>query len=456
MNWVLIAYFINLLLFILSLYYLMRNRPMLLLPTLFVGMSLHGFNFLLGTLWFPFKIINIIIFLYVLIKILPTNIDKTTFRSFTIIFFISFINALLNLPEKGFNTGLLQGPLLRPVIQLYTYFSTFSLILFMPYLIRNKYRLFRLDKYYMRISEIIVIIGVVHFIFLKLNIPFMPILRSSGENSEIARFGAKGVIMDRIYGFTGEPKTLGTILLPYLFISFFKLLKGLINKSRNYHIIMIVLSLFVIVQTYSSSVLIGLSIAFVLGFILKFISYKEPLIIRSFFVLAFLFLLGNELIDQGDRFQKVSYFDFLVERSVGRVENELDERTEVLVLQSLIDNSTIPVMGFGPGMYVFASEGLVHGNGVNRIDSGWVTIFTDLGILGIILYIITIVKVIIYRKKIADEYKNIYSAYLLGFISVATGMLGNYEPILFPLFLGFVLTISNLSNTKMQKTLVKK
>ena len=451
MNWLLLAQILNFFLFALSLYYLTKRKPILLLPTLFVGMGLHGFNFLLGTIWFPFKIVNIVIFLFVIIKLLPQNIDKTTYKSFAIVFFISLINALFNLPDKSFSTGILQGPLLRPIIQLYTYFSTFSLIIFMPYIIKNKYALFKVDKYYMRISELIILVGIIHFIFLKLGLSFMPILRSSGENNEVAKFGAKGIIMQRIYGFTGEPKTLGTILLPYFFISFYKLLRGIPNKSYFYQISMIVSALFVIVQTYSSAALIGLFVTFVLGFALKFYSFNEHKIIRSFFFLVMLFLLGNVFIDRGNRFQNISYFDFLQSRTVGRLEDEIDERSEVLVLESLLTEAALPVMGFGPGMYVFHSPNLVFSSGINKIDSGWVTIFVDLGIIGVLFYLLVIIKVIFNRNKIDIEYKNIYSAYLLGFISVAAGMLGNNEVILFPLFLGFIISIYKLGKINVLK-----
>ncbi len=448
MDWIFIAQVVNLLIFLISLYFYIQRKPFFLLPTLFIAMGLHGFNFLLGTLWFPFKVVNLIIFLYLLTRIKPKNPEKSVYISFSVIFFLGFVNALFNLPDKGFNTGLLQGPLLRPIIQLYTYFSTFSLIVFIPFVTRNYNTLLRLDKYYMKISEFIIIIGFIHFLFLKADIPFMPIIRSSGENNEIAKFSAKGIIMTRIYGFTGEPKTLGSFLLPYFFVSFYKYLNGFINKNKRYHAFMLILSLFVIIQTYSSAVLIGLGLALLLGFILKLLSLKNKIIIRSFYVLVALFLIGNQLIEREGNYEKISFLQFLEARTIGRVQEEIDERGEITVLNNIMSKAALPIMGFGPGMYVFSSEEMVYSKGINKIDSGWVTIFSDLGITGILLFLAVIIMVTVNRKHILKKYYVLYNSYLFGLISVATTMLGNYEPILFPLFLGFIFAVYKLNNAE--------
>ncbi len=454
MNWILTAQIINIIIFFISLYFLMIKRPEMLLPALFAGISLNGFNFLLGTLWYPFKIVNIFIFLFVIFKLLPENIDRKTYNLFSLVFFLALINALFNLPDQKINTGLLQGPLLRPIVQLYTYFSTFSLIVFMPYILKNDKLFLKTDKYYMRFSEFMIFVGLVHFIFIELNMDFMPILRSHGEHSKLAKFSADGIIMNRVYGFAGEPKHLGTYLLPYFFISFYKYLKGIVNRNPLYHKITLLLSLFVIVQTYSSAVLIGLFVGLILGFLLKFYFFKERKIKQAVFFLFLFLSVGTILINRGNNYQNVSFLEFLEARTIGRVETEIDERPESLALENLIDKSAFPLMGFGPGMYVFAIKGLVFDSGISNINSGWVVILSDLGIPGVLLYLFIIIKTVYERHKIAPEYKLYYNAYALGLVSVGTGMLGNNQVILFPLLLAFVMTIKKLSDRKIMNDLI--
>lgn len=445
MNWFLLAKIINGILLLISVYFVVINKPILLLPTLFIAMGLHGFNFLLGTIWFPFKIVNIVIFLYTFTKIPTSKINSPIFQKFFLAFFISILPAFLNIPDNEVNTGILQSPAIRPIIQIYTYISTFSLIVFIPYVINSDIKFLKVDKYYMRISELIIIIGLVHFIFIRLGLNFIPIIRAVGEQSDVAKFSASGIIMNRIYGFTGEPKTLGTMLLPYFFISLYKLTNNIINRNKKYHSIFLFLSLFVIIQTYSSSALIAVFFSLTIGFLFGFYKINNPLIIKPIFIVLIFILIGNSLIKDQKYERDISYLDFLYERSFGRVEEEIDERTEMLLISDLIENQPLFVMGYGPGMYVFALPGLVFGRGVNKIDSGWLTIFFDLGIIGIIVYVTTFIKKISIRNYLSHKYKHYYNAYLLGFISVIAGMLGNFEVLLFPLFLGFLITILQLN-----------
>jgi hypothetical protein len=271
----------------------------------------------------------------------------------------------------------------------------------------------------------------------------------------MAAFGYEDTVINRIYGISGEPKTLATFILPYIFISTYNFLERNYNINKAYHLSFIAISTIVMIYTFSSALLMSAAIA------LPVISYFFRHRIQKS-VLNFAFLIGFVVIvfgQVGAAFlgtpEKENYFeetqkeyswsDILYERSFGRVEEEAEERFEMVALNYISkEQPGYLVTGFGLGMYNYHLPLPRHGRGVEPIDSGWVVILMDLGILGL-LFFLFLLNNISKLRNFNKHYNNIYlNSYLIGAIVAFLAHIGNNALYQIFLFLGLALAAYNI------------
>ena len=85
-----------------------------------------------------------------------------------------------------------------------------------------------------------------------------------------------------------------------------------------------------------------------------------------------------------------------------------------------------------------------HGRGVEPIDSGWVVILMDLGILGL-LFFLFLLNNISKLRNFNKHYNNIYlNSYLIGAIVAFLAHIGNNALYQIFLFLGLALAAYNI------------
>ena len=431
--------------FLLSSFFVINKKWMSLLGLLFISFGLGAFNILYGTLWFPYKVVMIPMIIYTLFNIKFTAVR--IINSYFIILVISVLVAILTAPDEPGKT-FLQGPAMRPLVQLYTYAGLGLMIPFIIFIVNSPDRLQKSLKLYFRLSEIIIIFGVIHLIYIILGLEFIPIIRSGGADSVEAAFRIEEVRINRIYGFSGEPKTLATFVLPYLFISIYNYIENNFNINRIFHLTLLIASLLVIIYTFSTAILIS-SIFCVAIIPYLFRNRIKSSIVRFAAVVAIggliLIEVNNLFVkqEQKDETEQLGWLDIVYDRSFGRVDDEFDERRENIALNYIFkENPIFLPTGFGLGMYNYHLPLPMHSRGVAPIDSGWVVILMDLGIIGL-LFFFTLFRFILRIKRdnrLLFDNNIILNSYLIGAFVGFVSHLGNNS--LYWVFLFFGLSLA--------------
>ncbi|TAJ08645.1 hypothetical protein DMA11_21185 [Marinilabiliaceae bacterium JC017] len=428
--------------FFLGFYFYKTNRLFSLFSLLVVSFGLNAFTALAGTLWFPYKVVMFATTLFAFGQ--PARRDVSILlQPYYILIILSCVVAWVTAPSMPGLT-FLQGPTMRPIVQAYTYVTMALMVPFVTSIINTKYRLTWSLKAYYLLSEIIIAIGVLHFIFIIFGLPFLPILRPGGEANDFAAFGMQGALVKRIYGLSGEPKTLATFILPYIFISFYNYIEGNYNRNKPYHLVTLITAFIVMVYTFSSAILISAG----LGLIIIPFLFRHRFGSRIMQYAVIISIVGYLFTQSGDSFtshsnrnnnnkKELSMMDVLYQRSFGRVEKESEERYESVALNYMYKEAPLYLItGFGLGMYNYHLPLPKHGRGVEPIDSGWVVILMDLGLLGL-LFFFSIYRYVIQLKNY-NKYHNdvILNSYLIGIIVGFLSHIGNNGLYQIFLFLG--------------------
>lgn len=435
--------------FILAFYLYLKKAWFTLFGLLLISFGLNFFTALAGTLWFPYKVVMFPVIIFSL-QHSTIPLARKVLKPYYIIVAISVLTAFVTGPSIP-GTTLLQGPMLRPVVQAYTYVSMAMMIPFIVWVINDEERLYKSLQVYYRLSEIIIFIGIIHFIFIAAGMEFVPILRPGGKANPEASFGIENMSINRIYGLSGEPKTLATFILPYIFISLFNYLQKNYNRNKNYHLIMLILATLTMIYTFSSAILISAALGIIIIPYL-FRQWISSRIISFFAVIAFLGLLNNQASklftspDNASREQSIGFLDILYERSFGRVEEEADERFESQALNHMFNNTpAFMFTGYGLGMYNYHLPLPRHSRGVEPIDSGWVVILMDLGLLGLVFFLM-LFNNLNHLKKLNEQFFNnpVLNSYLIGAVTGFLGHLGNNAMYQIFLFSGLALAAYNV------------
>lgn len=447
MNYELIAIAVLGIFAILSIFFYLQNQPDKLLLLIVVGLGFGGFNaYALGTVWTPVKIITLFSLAYLLfvntswIKIIDITKNGYT-KTFILCLFLSAIVAYIFEPS-GINfasSGSPRSLFLRPLVQTYTYIARFSILPLALVSFKSKQRIDTFFNTYIWTSAIVAAIAVYQLIIIKSGGSFAPILRAHGENSEIAGFNMAGLYLPRLYAFAGEPKQLAVFLLPAIFVVLSAMtLKVPVKKPRWAKAWILLLLTFVYIFTFSTAGMIAIVLGLLLlGTILFKIQPAAITKIGALSIAAFLLLnISFQVIFSQPNVhfsnvntqieQQSSFADIFYERSIGRLENELDERYETKGLKLMFQEKAMALpFGLGPGMYNFHIEGMFYGRGVNIINSGWVVLLLDTGFIGVGLMLYWLFNVIYRSLKVTFFWiksGNWHSVYYLP--SAIAGLLG--------------------------------
>jgi hypothetical protein len=444
--------------FILAFYLYAKKDLWSLFGLLVISFGLNFFTALAGTLWFPYKVVMFPIIIFAL-QHSTIPLARKVLTPYYFVLAISVLTAYVTQPSVP-GTTLLQGPMMRPIVQLYTYSSMAMMVPFIIWVINDEEKLQKSLTLYYRLSEIVIYLGIIHFIFIVLGRDFIPILRPGGEANPEAAFGIGNTSVNRIYGFSGEPKTLATFILPYIFISLYNYLEKNYNRSKIYHLSMLLLATLTMIYTFSSAILISSTLCIIL------IPYLFKHRIANNFVpflsvLIFIVLLYNQtgkLFTQSDS-QSQTYsekekspnlMDILYERSFGRVEEEADERYESTALNHIFNETPAFLFtGYGLGMYNYHLPLPKHSRGVEPIDSGWVVILLDLGLLGLVIFLVifsNLIRIRNFNKKYFND--PILNSYLIGAITGFLAHMGNNALYQIFLFTGLAIAAYNVLERK--------
>lgn len=429
--------------FFICLFLTIRRKRVALLLMFILGLGISGFNTYWGTLWFPYKISALFI---LAISLYEYRIDANYryFNIFVFLFLASLLLAMFLTPPNEFyefaDVPTFQQRFVRPFIQFVSYLSIASIIPFTIKTLRNELSLNKFFFGYFLIVEIIMLFGILQFILQKFGIDFMPILRPNVIDSPTAAFNLEGVIITRIYGITGEPKALASFLFPYLFVSIFNINYHCYKRNRVYNIVMLLLCFFTIINTFSSAALISLFIALALSAFIWFRNRFKTMFIIAFSILSLWFInIDKFTITSFEPGDSISLFDLIKARTITRLSNEFENTFEYRAISYLLETSPyLSITGFGLGMYPYYLTG-GGSHGINPIDSGWIVILVDFGVMGIGVFLYVFFKIFSLRRKEAFKRDMTFNSALIGLLAAYILGLGIGSYIYMILFLSLSL-----------------
>ena len=355
------------------------------------------------TIWSPDKIVDMgIIFCLFIQRNRRKNRAVKYLRMLLIVLIgllvIGNINALVSVPKYD----LALNPKVRLLLQDFAYLVALALLLagrILPMgFIKEFYK-----KYCTAIEIGAIIPGLIHFFCNRLGIPFMPIMRTGGAydlaNTVRIQFGNS--LVSRVYGFAGEPKGLAFLLVPYLAIVLVCFLRGGSHRKNWVTLLFLILGIFVLFNTYSSSALI----TFIL--LLPFIFYYSSNRRSTFAVGALLvsvFIMAGVLIRDvaTGQYRVTQFVENVYGRTFDRGMSEMEEgRQEAVILDAYRESGPkVWIFGWGLAQYSFNVPNMVNeDNQLIPVQSGIIITLSDFGVLGILVLIYVAVLIMGLLKK---------------------------------------------------------
>lgn len=373
---------------VLTVYFTFKRRTIDLMKLYFWGMTFASCYQFAFTIWFPTKVIVLGMMACMVIyngerresEVVKTVRPLATF--FMILLVAGDVMAYMlpgqyaqhiNKFSRLFNTN-------------YTYITSFILLFYGCMMPRGFVR--KVYPSYCLAMEVAIGFGLLHYIFSRSGIDFMPILRQDGSVNLEALTEVGGKTVTRIYGVGGEPKNLGFLVCTY---SLVLLVMYGQNKFRlnnpGYHLAVIIAGVFVLINTYSSAAIMNFAIASVL--ILLFLPTGDLIRKLAPPALALAAVWGIYSLAVADDVSTQDESDFLTtlyDRSFGRAQNEMEgDRQERVILDYYFQDPDIlsKIVGYGPSQYTFHIPGQTVGNALIPVQSGLVLTLVDFGFMGI-------------------------------------------------------------------------
>lgn len=295
----------------------------------------------------------------------------------------------------------------------YTYLTT-SILLFVGLMMKPGF-VRRIFPYYCTAIEVAIAFGLIHYLCLKSGIGFMPILRQDGSTNAEALVQMGNEIIPRLYGVSGEPKSLGFLICPYIVILIVMLRNNYYRINKIYHYSVLVISLFILINTYSSAALINFFIIIPIVLIINKIDRINLKFIGGISIITIalsIFILQKELrtYNKNSPYEE-SYIAQLYNRTFGRAQNEMENgRQESIILDYYLKDKNLvtKITGWGTSQYTFHVPDQTIGNALIPVQSGLILTIADFGLIGIILLLI-IVSIIIKLIKLSIKDSNIIS-----------------------------------------------
>lgn len=383
---------------LLSVWAVLKRRPALLALLLLVGLGLGNFgHYAAGTIWFPAKITTYVSLVYVAAVDLRwvTALKRgpgVLWWAVAGSVWLAVVAAVVIGPGDAGAGGGLQGAVLRPIVQGVSYAAFLALLPLGWLVLQERSSIDRLMHGYFGAVAVVTGIAVVQFFVVRAGGTFLPILRPGTSHvSEVAAFSVGGAQIPRLYSVAGEPKALAIFLLPALFGQI-SLLGTRRSEGRPWWArpAFAVLVGVVFLLTFSTAALI----AFVLGTALLVLFVfpgvrASPLRTAGFGAVILAASLLVVPASTGGGAASLGEEDLVARTLEARTVGQIDrvQRRELAGLRYVWEERPEALwFGLGPGMYNFHLPDLVHSQGVEPYDSGWVVLLLDLGLVGLSLF----------------------------------------------------------------------
>ena len=375
---------------ILTIYFVYRRKTLSLLNLYFWGMTFATCYQFAITIWFPTKVIVLGMILCMIIygNTKRESIVTKVIYPFVSVFFILILFGDVMAYLLPGNYAKHINKFLRLFNSNYSYITSTVLLFYGCFLSRGFVK--KVYPSYCMAMEVAILFGVIHYFCLKMGIEFMPILREDGTVNIEAFAQVGDQIYSRIYGVSGEPKSLGFLVCPYTLLQMIMYGQGLYRFNNPiFHFCTIVVGIFALINTYSSAVIMNFAIASVLIIIFfptgNIVRKLGPVVLGAIIIWG-LFTYAKDGISPNPK--EGNFISALYDRSFGRAEREMSgDRQERVILDSYFEDPNIlsKVVGYGPAQYTFHVKGQTIGNGLIPVQSGLVLTLVDFGMIGICL-----------------------------------------------------------------------
>ena len=391
----------------------LRRRPDVLLA---LNVTSFGFgNFWVmtfGTILFPFKIVGILSMIYVFLDLSAWSKPLAGSKRHLFLFMDFWLLVAFGLaywlpvPYEVADTLGTQGVTLRPVVQLAAYSTAMVLVPLAFAASRVPGALNRVMGIYAAVAIVVCIVGAYQYVALKLGLGFMPIYRPHGEHSDLAAFQLSGEVVTRLYSTAGEPKSLGIFLTPFVTLG----ICLSIQSRRRWPVWWNRRSIFafaavVDILTYSSAILLalGVSTLFVISWNMKGSIRVLAVVLTIVATAAFMALSPEDNKQLSANNAGGGIGDLLYTRTFGRLRDEGSDRLESKALRLIaVESPSFLPAGFGLGMADYRIEGSFLGaHGFEPINSGWINILMDMGVIGVITFITALLTAMLPALKAA-------------------------------------------------------
>jgi|GEM_PF-5906109 len=382
----------NLLILALGMICIQKRRADLLIHLVAFGLSIGLFNtYRFGVLWSPVKVASTCCLLFVVLnsRILRQFCARKGQRDYLVLFSLSLICSLIvTIPlsdgVSGPDSGL-RGTVLRPLVNAYHYVSFACIIVVAVAGLSDIRKTRSFFEFFIGLTVVESLIAWFQFALIRTGRPFVPIPRLDGKISKVAGFKLNNEFTHRLYAFAGEPKQLAAFLLPA--VTTLLILAVLVNVRRGWarHVSQLLLLMFpVIVLTHSTAAIAAVVLS-VLVTVALIGGRLTGTMIKYVFAVAL--ILGVTFAfysySRNDSNRGGSFIEVLSDRSFKRLEAESSSRLELQTIRYMVNENPVSIpFGLGPGMYAFHMHSTFR-DFVQQISSGWITLFADLGLCGV-------------------------------------------------------------------------
>ena len=361
------------------------------------------------TIWTPDKIVDFGIVFCVLFykgkkKSRAVAFLKTLLICYLVILIIGNLNALASTPRYEVALSRTRRLFLQDMA-----YGVALILMFFGRLLPEGFVQEFYKKYCTAIEWGAIIPGLVHYVFNRIGLPFMPIMRVGGvmdyADEVRAQFGES--IITRVYAFAGEPKGLAYLIVPYLAIVLVCFLKGGTKRKNWTTLLFLTLGLFVLFETYSSSAFI--TFILLLPFILFYCNNKRSkFAVGALIVTMFLFagILVRDVVS--GQYRVTEFIENVYGRSFDRGMSEMEEgRQEAVILDAYkVRGPIVWILGWGLAQYTFNAPNMVNErNQLIPVQSGFVVTLADFGIVGIVVLLIlglTVIRLLNKTKPLTN------------------------------------------------------
>lgn len=413
----------------LTVYYVYKKRYEALLILYFFGKTFATCYQFAYTIWFPTKVIAMGMLVCLLFEKKKRRSMAARYINPLAVTLVSMIilSDIIGLIYPGEYASHISS-IRRMVNSSYSYLTPVVVLFFGLILKRGFVK--RLLPAYCLAVEVAIAFGLIHYVCLSLGIEFMPILRQDGTVNMGAFAPMGGEAVPRVYGVSGEPKNLGFMICPYLFVSLIMWRQGNYRLNKKaYHVLALIAGTFVLINTYSSSALINFFLVIPVFLVLvpmPNISYKAGLAVSVLCLIGCLWALKNELNQYQSPFKEDTFMSLMYERTFGRAQNEMEnDRQESVVMEHFAAKAE-PIhilFGWGTSQYTFHMPGQTAGSALIPMQSGLVLTLVDFGLAGIILLVSIFCLVVTILRK-SERSKNVYAlAFSIAALSAYVGAL---------------------------------